>query len=178
MTTDPPPPGSPWAARCPDAYPMAWYRGLGLSALPAGFARLADPDEEEFITGPTGSAGRQGRTVPARPASAPPAGRPRRGSPTGGRFELLNGFIDFDMGALTRGEVVVWMVLYRDARDGSSRTGQADVARRAGMSVRGVQKVIHKLEAKGLVAVVRRGGLGRGPSTYRVGTPPGGPRSR
>jgi DNA-binding GntR family transcriptional regulator len=60
--------------------------------------------------------------------------------------------------------------LFRDtkAATGTARTGQADIARRAGLSRRGVQVALDKLAAKGLVRLVRRGRLNAGPSTYRV----------
>jgi hypothetical protein len=71
---------------------------------------------------------------------------------------------------LTGGSVKVWLILFRDAKaaTGTARTGQADIARRAGMSRRGVQVALDKLTANGLVTLVRRGRLNAGPSAYRV----------
>ena len=34
---------------------------------------------------------------------------------------------------------MVWLVLYRDTKDGVAKTSQADIARRAGISVRTAQ---------------------------------------
>ncbi len=87
---------------------------------------------------------------------------------TANRFAVLNNFVDFTMGELPRGCVVVWLVLYRDTKDGTARTSQADIARRAGLSVRGVRDAIRRLESLGLLKTVYRGGLNRGPSRYRV----------
>jgi hypothetical protein len=86
------------------------------------------------------------------------------------RFALLNGFTDLGLADLTGAEVKVWLILFRDtkAATGIARTGQADIARRAGLSRRGVQVALDKLTAKGLVTLVRRGRLNAGPSTYRV----------
>jgi CRP-like cAMP-binding protein len=87
------------------------------------------------------------------------------------RFATLNAFVDFGIADadLTPAEALVWFVLYRDTKaDGFARTGQADIARRAGLSVRGVKKAIRGLNAKGMVDVVRRGRLNVGPSFYRV----------
>ena len=105
--------------------------------------------------------------APARPA--PPA-KPNRPSGRGERFAALNAFADYALADLTGSEAKVWLILFRDAKaaTGTARTGQADIARRAGLSRRGVQIALDKLTAKGLVRVVRRGRLRAGPSVYRV----------
>lgn len=84
------------------------------------------------------------------------------------RFTTLNTFVDFTMASLSRAEVAVWFVLYRDTRDGAARTAMRDIATRAGCALRNVVRAMALLEEKGLVQVVRRGGFGRGPSTYRI----------
>jgi hypothetical protein len=115
------------------------------------------------------------------PMEPPPSTRPRvegrdRGRPKGKaaprtareRFRTLNTFVDFTARTLRRNELLVWLVLYRDTRDGVARTAQADIARRIGASKRTVMRAIHRLTELGLLAVVYRGGLRRGPSAYRV----------
>ena len=87
---------------------------------------------------------------------------------TAGRFQALNAFIDFTMGGLSRSESAVWLILYRDSRGGTARTGQADIARRAGINVRTVRRAIRRLERRGLLQVAYQGGLNRGASAYRV----------
>ncbi|MDB5311557.1 MAG: transcriptional regulator [Gemmataceae bacterium] len=167
MTTDRPAPGSPWAVRCPDAYPYEWYAALGLSTLPPGFTRFATDDEAALIAGTITEADfrlRTGRKAAPSP-TVPPESRRQA---TGGRFGLLNGFVDFELHRLTRGEVKVWLILFRDTRDGIARTGQVDIARRAGITPRGVRKALKGLAGKGLVTVVLKGRLGTGPSSYRV----------
>ena len=84
------------------------------------------------------------------------------------RFAVLNNFIDFTMAELTGNEVAVWLVLYRDSRDGIARTSQVDIARRAGVTDRTVRNVMGKLVTKGLLVTVFRGSLNAGPSRYRV----------
>ena len=104
---------------------------------------------------------------PARPA--PPA-KPKRRTRSQ-RFAMLNAFVDFGIADadLTPAEALVWLVLFRDVKaEGTARTGQADIARRAGLSRRGVHVALDKLEAKGMVHVLRRGRLSGGPSVYRV----------
>lgn len=86
------------------------------------------------------------------------------------RFAALNAFTDCTLADLTGAEAKVWLILFRDtkAATGAARTGQADIARRAGLKPRMVRYALTSLEAKGLVQVVRRGRLNAGPSTYRV----------
>ena len=60
-------------------------------------------------------------------------------------------------------------MLFRGTKpDGIARTGQVDIARRAGINERTVRRAIRRLEKRGLLVVVRRGGLSKGPSAYRV----------
>lgn len=93
---------------------------------------------------------------------------PRLNGETGERFKVLNRFVDFTLKDLTRSETTVWLVLYRDTREGEARASQADIARRAGLDPRSVRRAMSKLERRNLLTVVRRGGLNQGPSTYRV----------
>jgi predicted DNA-binding transcriptional regulator len=98
--------------------------------------------------------------------------RTRKGSAkrtaAGQRFKVVNTFVDFTLRTLRRNEIAVWLILWRDTRDGIARTAQADIARRAGITDRTVRRSIGKLERSGLVQVVRRGGINSGASTYRV----------
>jgi Helix-turn-helix domain len=94
-----------------------------------------------------------------------------RGKPNGRareRFAVLNAFVDFALADLSRAEVGVWLVLYRDTRDGTARTSYDDLARRAGCNRRSVGRALRGLERRGLLKVVHRGGLRRGPSRYLV----------
>lgn len=97
------------------------------------------------------------------------------------RFYDLNYFVDMTMRDLPRGSIAAWLVLYRDTKpDGTARTGMADIARRSGISLSTAKRAVAALRERGLVVVVRKGGLHRGPSTYRVvaaaaKSPPKGP---
>ena len=96
-------------------------------------------------------------------------------SKTGDRFAVLNTFVDFTLGGLTRNEIAVWLVLYRDTKDGTARTSQADLARRVGTSDRTIRRALDGLKHRGLLEVTYRGGIGRGASVYRVRSlPPDG----
>lgn len=84
------------------------------------------------------------------------------------RFRVFNTFVDNTIGSLNRAEVAVWMVLYRDTRDGTARTAQSDIAKRSGCNRRSVCRALKSLEQKGLVEIMYRGGVNRGLSRYRV----------
>ncbi len=108
---------------------------------------------------------------PDRPARKPPAAdstKKLEKRKAAGRFAVLNNFVDFTMRGLPRGPVAVWLVLYRDTKDGTARTSQTDIARRTGLSERNVRRAIRRLESLGLLFVVYCGGLNRGPSRYRI----------
>jgi hypothetical protein len=91
-----------------------------------------------------------------------------KGKTAGDRFKVLNAFVDWTLAKLSRATISVWLVLFRDTRDGTARTGMTDLARRAGCSRRAVVSAVKKLEELGLLNVVYRGGLRRGVSRYRV----------
>ena len=107
---------------------------------------------------------------PPRSPSPSPSAPPRRGRGRGERFAILNAFVDVSLETLTGAEAKTWLILFRDtkAATGTARTGQTDIARRAGLSLRAVKKAIGGLKTKGLLDVVRRGRLNAGPSVYRV----------
>jgi DNA-binding transcriptional ArsR family regulator len=107
---------------------------------------------------PTRPAGRKGGTRHARRAQWQP-----------GRFAVLNGFVDAHMGTLPRAAALVWVCLWRDTKpDGLARTAVTDLARRVGGDRRTVLRALRLLTDRGLLDVVRRGGLRRGVSVYRV----------
>ena len=86
----------------------------------------------------------------------------------GDRFAIINNFVDFTLGSLSESEVAVWLVLWRDTKDGTARTAQTDIARRAGIGLRTVVRTVGILKTKGLLVTVYRGGLNRGLNVYRV----------
>ena len=93
----------------------------------------------------------------------------RRSRKHTGRFAVLNGFVDGVMGTLPRAAALVWVCLWRDTKpDGLARTAVTDLARRVGGDKRTVLRALRLLTDRGLLKVVRRGGLGRGVSAYRV----------
>src|SRR5438093_7612112 len=76
---------------------------------------------------------------PSRPHTTSNNGKaekPKRSKQTAERFGVINAFVDFTLGSLTRNESAVWLILWRDTKGGTARTSQADLARRAGISDR------------------------------------------
>lgn len=104
-------------------------------------------------------------------SSKPPE---RRKGLAGERFAVLNRFIDFTAGTCRRSELLVWLILFRDTKNGLAGTSQSDIAKRTRLGRRTVQLALNSLEAKGLAQCVYRGGLSRGISRYRVHAFPAG----
>ena len=76
------------------------------------------------------------------------------------RFELLNAFVDSGMADLSRAELAIWLVLYRDTkRSGTARVSLADIAHRAGIDRQTVSRAVSKLVRRRMPQVIRRGGL-------------------
>lgn len=94
--------------------------------------------------------------------------KPKRLGNARERFRLLNTFVDCTLRDLGRADVAVWLVLYRDSKDGTARAGQSYIANRAGICRRTVATAIGRLEQAGLLEIVHRGGINRGLSTYRI----------
>jgi hypothetical protein len=85
------------------------------------------------------------------------------------RFEALNAFVDSGMADLSRAELVVWLILYRDTkRDRTARASLDDLARRGGINRQTASRAVGRLARRRMLQVLRRGGLNHGPSTYRV----------
>ena len=95
-------------------------------------------------------------------------GKSKAKGPAKERFALLNAFVDFTMGELPRADIIVWMILYRDSKQGAARTAQADIARRGKINRRTVGRSLRRLASRGLLTIVHQGGFRRGVSLYRV----------
>src|SRR5215472_15647975 len=89
--------------------------------------------------------------------AAPPTrrtGKPKGKTPgarrrAGERFTVLNTFVDFALKNLSRVEIAVWLILFRDTREGTARTSYDDIARRAGCNRRNVGCAVRRLEQRG-----------------------------
>jgi DNA-binding MarR family transcriptional regulator len=82
---------------------------------------------------------------------------------------MLNAFVDSGMADLTRAELAVWLVLYRDTKpSGTARASIADIARRAGINQQTASRAVGKLTRRKMLQILRLGGLNQGPSEYRI----------
>ena len=85
------------------------------------------------------------------------------------RFEVLNAFVDSGMADLSRSELAVWIILFRDTKpSGTARASLDDIARRGGIDRGTASRAVGRLARRKMLQVIRRGGLNRGPSVYRV----------
>jgi len=85
------------------------------------------------------------------------------------RFELLNAFVDSGMADLSRAELALWLILYRDTKPGgTARASLGDIARRAGIDRQTASRAVGRLTHRKMLQVLRRGSLKDGPSSYRV----------
>lgn len=108
-------------------------------------------------------------TLTEEPAGdVPPEEGLPRDQGQGGRFAMLNTFVDRVMATLPRTDALVWLVLYRDVHGETAKTAQAYIANRAGLCKRTVYAAIRRLRQAGLLDVVYQGGLNRGISIYRL----------
>jgi len=130
---------------------------------------VTDENGDEVYRGPAQ------RSPPSQSArrtgvGGPPVPRSSRSPPAdkGGRWPTLNAFVDATIAGLSRSELAVWIVLFRDVRDGVARTGLTDIARRGGMEHGSAKRAVRSLTAKGLLRVVRRGRKNGGTNVYQV----------
>ena len=98
-----------------------------------------------------------------------PPGERHRDDSLGFASRLLNAFVDSGMADLSRAELAVWLILYRDTqRNGVARASLDDLARRGGMNRQTASRAVGRLARRKMLQVIRRGGLNTGPSAYRV----------
>jgi len=104
------------------------------------------------------------------PAQAKGPGRGKRNKGrTAGRFQIINLFLDATAQTLTPSQALVWVILWRDTKpEGTARTSCTDLARRAGVGLSTAKRAVKALTRRGLLTVIYRGSLRRGPSAYRV----------
>jgi DNA-binding MarR family transcriptional regulator len=94
------------------------------------------------------------------------------GTGKGDRWATFNTFVDAVLAQTSEAEVRVWLVLYRDVKPGGlARVGMTDIARRAGLTRRGVVKAINGLKRRRLIEVTARGSINGTPNAYRLLNP-------
>jgi DNA-binding MarR family transcriptional regulator len=89
----------------------------------------------------------------------------------------LNAFIDESAKGLSPSAALVWLTLFRFARDGVALVSKATVGARIGLSERMVGRHVKTLIRHGLVKLDRHGGASRRCNRYRLGVKQLGPHS-
>ena len=94
--------------------------------------------------------------------------------PTQGRcvrkVKYFNRFIDDALAGLPPTAAVLWLTLFRYAKDGIARVSQGKLAERMGVDVKTVRRNLRiLLDKNGMIRVVKQGAKGRGCSVYQLG---------
>ena len=101
-----------------------------------------------------------------RPAAVLPLRR--GGGARRDRFATVNEFVDVAMRSLSGVDVKVWLTVWRDTRHGTACVSNRELGLRSGHDERSVRRSVRVLVRSGWLEVVKRGGIGRGASVYRV----------
>lgn len=84
------------------------------------------------------------------------------------RFESVNAFVDVALRHLGGADAKVWLVVWRDVRQGVASVSNKELGLRSGHDERTVRRSVRRLVDSGWLEVVKRGGINRGASVYRV----------
>ena len=105
--------------------------------------------------------------VPSQPAQAPSQqGEPNRLEQ---KIKLLNRFVDETLIGLEPLTALLWVVLYREARNGVAEISHGQLAEIMGVSDRTICRHIEVLIANRLLRKLKTGGYGRGCNKYQLG---------
>lgn len=137
-------------------------------AFDGGMVVVTDENGVEIYRGPFAPASGKGRRKAEQTATA--AAGVRGG--TGERFATFNMFVDLAMRHLRPTEVAVWIVLFRDCRNGVLTTSHRDIARRSGVSLRSVTDAMDVLRRTKLVEPLTLSRHKGTASTYRLTATP------
>jgi DNA-binding MarR family transcriptional regulator len=87
------------------------------------------------------------------------------------RFQVLNDFVDHGLADLSRSEIGVYLILWRDTKPtGLARTSRTELARRGGMTERQASRALGALARRGAVHVIRKA-VGRRAALYSLYPP-------
>ena len=122
--------------------------------------RLVDPAGELVRKVEVAAAG--------KPISAKNSRRSKTDNGDASRWRTLNTFVDLIARHLSPVEIAVWMVLYRDCRNGTVKASQRNLASRSGASERSVVRAMRRLRVTGLIEVVKASKSKGEASLYRL----------
>ena len=112
--------------------------------------------------------------APPAPTDEPPK-RAGRTHPLAAKVSLANRFLDRVARTLHPTTALVWMLLWRDEREGKAQTAVSDLARRSGRSERTVKRALKELRVRGLLGTVAGGNETVGPTVHRLPAGRSGP---
>jgi hypothetical protein len=73
------------------------------------------------------------------------------------RFRILNDFVDLGLAQLSRSEIVIYLILFRDTKsNGLARTSLSELVRRGGMSIRQASRSLNALIQRGAVRLIQK----------------------
>ena len=81
----------------------------------------------------------------------------------------FNRFVDETQRGLEPTAALLWLTLFRHARDGVAKVSQSRLAEQLGLSTKSIQRGIEKLRRLDLVKIKQHGGNGRGCHSYQLG---------
>lgn len=105
---------------------------------------------------------------PGEEPPKPKAKAPKAPKKDANRWQEFNHVVDVVMRDLPPAQLAVWVVLFRDERGGVSKSAQTYIATRCGLSRESVSRAIAGLVRRGLVTILRKGGINKGFSWYRL----------
>ncbi len=85
------------------------------------------------------------------------------------KIDAFNSFMDGAVPYIAHVDALVWLALFRHARDGRVTRSNGRLAIDINVSERTVRRAIERLKRNGLLRVERRGGLRVGASTFAMG---------
>ena len=90
------------------------------------------------------------------------------GRPTGRWWGVLAAYVGHGMQRVSPPASCVWLVLFRNSRDGEVTISREKIANITGLSGRYVGRKLRELESAGMLRVEVRGRKNSGPSRYRL----------
>ena len=85
------------------------------------------------------------------------------------KIKLFNRFVDETLKGLEHSTALLWVVLYREARNGIAEISHGQLAKIMGVSGRTICRHIDVLIANKLLRKLKTGGYGRGCNKYQLG---------
>jgi predicted DNA-binding transcriptional regulator len=78
------------------------------------------------------------------------------------RWQVFNDFVDQGLAKLSRSEIAVYLILFRDTKPtGLARTSRSELARRGGISERQASRALQALIRRGKVHIIRKPAVGK-----------------